>query len=82
LAEGVKAISGTDIGLAVTGIMGPTGGSENKPVGLVYVGICDSNICTAKEFRFGDDRLLNKDRTSQAALEMVRRNLLGIPYDD
>jgi nicotinamide-nucleotide amidase len=49
---------------------------------LVYIGICDSNICTAKEFHFGDDRLLNKDRTSQAALEMVRRNLLGIPYDD
>ena len=82
LAEGVKAISGTDIGLAVTGIMGPTGSTENKPIGLVYIGICDHTICTAKEFRFGDDRLLNKDRTSQAALEMLRRNLLGIPYDD
>ncbi len=82
LAEGVKAISGSDIGLSATGIMGPTGGSENKPVGLVYIGICDSNICTAKEFRFGDDRLLNKDRTSQAALEMLRKNLLGISNED
>jgi nicotinamide-nucleotide amidase len=82
LAEGVKAISGVDIGLAVTGIMGPTGGTENKPVGLVYIGICDEKLCTAKEFRFGDDRLLNKDRTAQAALEMLRRNLLGISYDD
>jgi nicotinamide-nucleotide amidase len=82
MAEGVKAISGTDIGLSVTGIMGPTGGTENKPVGMVFIGFCDTNICTAKEFRFGDDRLLNKDRTSQAALEMVRRNLLGIPNDD
>jgi nicotinamide mononucleotide (NMN) deamidase PncC len=62
--------------------MGPTGGSVNKPVGLVYIGICDENICTAREFRFGDDRLLNKERTSQAALEMLRRNLLGIPYDE
>lgn len=82
MAEGVKSISGTDIGLSVTGIMGPTGATPNKPVGLVYIGICDDKICTAKEFRFGDDRLLNKDRTSQAALEMLRRNLLGIPYDD
>lgn len=82
MAEGVRAISGTEIGLSVTGIMGPTGATHNKPVGLVYIGICDENLCTAKEFRFGDDRLLNKDRTSQAALEMLRRNLLGIPYDE
>lgn len=81
MAEGIKGVSGTDIGLSVTGIMGPTGASENKPVGLVYIGICDDNVCTAKEFHFGENRLLNKDRTSQAALEMLRRNLLGIAYD-
>lgn len=81
MAEGIRSVSGTDIGLAVTGIMGPGGATENKPVGLVYIGICDENVCTAKEFRFGDNRLLNKDRTSQAALEILRRNLLGISYD-
>jgi nicotinamide-nucleotide amidase len=82
LAEGVKAISGTDVGLSVTGIMGPTGASAGKPIGLVFIGLCNDKICTAKEFHFGDDRLLNKDRASQAALEMLRRNLLGISYDD
>jgi nicotinamide-nucleotide amidase len=82
MAEGIKSVSGSDIGLAVTGIMGPTGGSAAKPVGTVFIGICDDKICTAKEFHFGDDRLLNKDRTSQAALEMLRRNLLNISYDD
>lgn len=82
MADGVRAVSGTDIGLAATGIMGPTGATPGKPVGLVYIGVCDENICTALEFRFGDDRLLNKDRASQAALEMLRRNLLGIPYDE
>jgi len=82
LAEGVKAISGTDVGLSVTGIMGPTGATVGKPIGLVFIGLCNDKICTAKEFHFGDDRLLNKDRTSQAALEMLRRNLLGISYDD
>jgi competence/damage-inducible protein CinA-like protein len=82
MAEGVKAVSGTDIGLAVTGIMGPGGASFNKPVGLVYIGFCDSKICTAREFRFGDDRIMNKDRASQAALDMLRRSILGIAYED
>ncbi len=82
MAEGVRAVSGTDVGLAVTGIMGPTADSTNKPVGLVYIGVCDENICTARKFQFGQDRLLNKQRTSQAALELLRRHLLGIPYDE
>ena len=82
MAEGVKAVSGTDIGIAVTGILGPTGGTAEKPVGLVYIGLCDDKICTAKKYMFGDDRLLNKDRVSQAALEMLRRYLLGINLED
>ena len=82
MAEGVRAVSGTDLGLAVTGIMGPTGESEHKPIGLVYIGVCDENNCTIREFHFGDDRILNKQRTSQAALDMLRRHVLGIPYDD
>jgi len=82
MAEGVKAVSGTDIGISVTGILGPGGATFNKPVGLVYIGYCDQKICTAREFRFGDDRILNKDRTSQAALDMLRRNLLGIEYEE
>ncbi len=82
MAEGVKAVSGADIGISLTGIMGPTGATPDKPVGLVYIGICDDTLCTALKFNFGDDRLLNKDRASQAALEMIRRRLLGIPYDE
>ena len=81
MAEGVRAVSGTDIGLAVTGIMGPGGATSNKPVGLVYIGYCDSKICTAREFIFGDERIQNKDRTSQAALDMLRRKIIGIEYE-
>ncbi len=81
MAEGVKSISGTDLGLSTTGIMGPTGATEDKPVGLVYIGICDEKVCTGKEFRFGDDRILNKQRAAQAALDMLRRHLLGIGDD-
>jgi nicotinamide-nucleotide amidase len=82
MAEGVKSTSGSDIGLATTGIMGPTGATAEKPVGLVYIGYCDDKVCTAKKFNFGDDRLLNKQRTAQAALDFVRRQLLGILLDD
>ncbi|MFZ0454705.1 MAG: competence/damage-inducible protein A [Ignavibacteriaceae bacterium] len=82
MAEGVKATSGADIGLSITGILGPTGATPGKPIGLVYIGLCDEKVCTAKKFTFGEDRLVNKQRAAQAALEMVRRSLLGIPYDD
>jgi len=82
MAKGVKLISGADLGLSVTGILGPKGATSTKPVGLVIIALCDDKSCISKVFRFGDDRLLNKDRTSQAALEMVRRNILGIPYED
>lgn len=81
MADGIKAISGTDIGLSITGVLGPTGGSVEKPVGTVFIGICDQNGCTAQKFNFGDDRILNKQRATQAALDIVRKHILGIPLD-
>jgi len=82
MAEGVKSTSGSDIGIAVTGIMGPTGATTNKPIGLVYIGYCDDKVCTGMKFNFGNDRLLNKQRTTWAALNMVRKQLLGIALDE
>jgi nicotinamide-nucleotide amidase len=82
MAEGVKSTSGSDIGISVTGIMGPKGATTDKPVGLVYIGYCDDKVCTAKKHIFGNERLLNKQRTMRAALDMVRKQLLGISLDD
>jgi len=82
MAEGVKSTSGADIGLATTGIMGPTGATADKPIGLVYIGYCDDKVCTARKYNFGDDRFLNKQRTAQAALDFLRKQLLGISPDD
>lgn len=82
MAEGIKATSGADIGISLTGIMGPTGGVADKPVGTVFIGYCDDKVCTAKRFQFGEDRILNKNRATQAALEMVRRSLLGIAFEE
>lgn len=78
MAEGVRAISRTDIGVSVTGIAGPTGGTPEKPVGLVYVGLSDAAGTIVKKHFFPDERLRFKDRTSQAALELVRRRILGL----
>ncbi|PIW69883.1 MAG: competence/damage-inducible protein A [Ignavibacteriales bacterium CG12_big_fil_rev_8_21_14_0_65_30_8] len=78
MAEGVRNISKTNIGLSITGIMGPTGATTDKPVGLVYIGFCDDKTSTAKKFVFGEDRIINKHRTTQAALELIRRYILGI----
>jgi nicotinamide-nucleotide amidase len=78
MAEGVRQIAGTDIGISTTGIAGPTGGSPEKPVGLVWIGYSDKNETLAVKFNFGDDRRRVKERAAQAALELVRRRLLKI----
>lgn len=78
MAEGVRSISKTDIGVSVTGIAGPTGGTPEKPVGLVYIGLSDAAGTIVKKHNFPDERVRFKDRTSQAALELVRRRVLGL----
>jgi len=76
MAEGVKKISNTDYGLSATGIAGPTGGTEEKPVGLVYIGLAHENDSFAKKFVFGGDRQAVRERTAQAALNLVRLFML------
>jgi nicotinamide-nucleotide amidase len=75
MAGGVRRIAGTDIGLSTTGIAGPTGGTEEKPVGLVWIGFASGREIVAARHQFGGSRALIKERASQAALEMVRRKL-------
>ena len=76
LARGVRELAGTDIGLSTTGIAGPTGGTAEKPVGLVWIGYSDAGGTLALKFNFGTQRALVKQRASQAALELVRRRVL------
>ncbi len=77
MARGVRKISNAHIGISTTGIMGPTGATETKPVGLVFIGYSDENLEFAKQFNFADNRIRNKERTSQAALELLWRMLTG-----
>jgi nicotinamide-nucleotide amidase len=76
MAEGVRKLAKTDYGLSSTGIAGPTGGTPEKPVGLVYIGFaCESDSFTQK-FQFGGDRIINRERAAQAALNIVRLFLI------
>lgn len=73
MAGGIRERAGVSVGLSVTGIAGPGGATETKPVGLVYVGLDGgAGRAVTKEFRFHGDRSVIKQRSSQAALNLLR----------
>ena len=76
MAEGIRKKSGSDLGLAVTGIAGPGGGSVEKPVGLTFIAVADRERSQCEKFNFHQDRVRNKERAAQAALNLLRLNLL------
>ncbi|MDI6776624.1 MAG: competence/damage-inducible protein A [Syntrophales bacterium] len=82
MAEGVRKLGKTDLGLAVTGIAGPTGGTEEKPVGTVFIALADGKrtICHHSFYRW--DRRRIKMISSQSALMMLKRYLTGEIRDD
>ncbi|MFP3953154.1 MAG: CinA family protein [Candidatus Acetothermia bacterium] len=71
MAEGVRRNSGTSLGLSTTGIAGPTGGTPEKPVGLVFVAAATSSDVTSKRFVFDGDRLEVKQEATEQALGML-----------
>ncbi|HEY0378832.1 MAG TPA: competence/damage-inducible protein A [Pyrinomonadaceae bacterium] len=76
MAEGVRRRADTDFGLSATGIAGPTGGSEEKPVGLVYLALSDDAHTEHRKLMIPGDRHLVRWRSSQAALDLLRRRLI------
>jgi nicotinamide-nucleotide amidase len=76
MAKGVREKSGVDLGVSVTGIAGPGGGSAKKPVGLVYMAIDGPRGSQSQRYQFWGNRTEIKLRASQAALDMIRRYLL------
>jgi nicotinamide-nucleotide amidase len=73
MAEGVRDRLDADVGVATTGIAGPTGGTEEKPVGTVWLGYADDVRSRAVKQQFVEDRSLNKELFATAALDLVRR---------
>ncbi len=76
LAEGIRRRTGATIGLGITGIAGPGGGTETKPVGLVYIAVSDANKTEALERNFRGPRARVRDWAAQQALDLVRRRLM------
>lgn len=76
MAEGMRRRAGTDFGLSVTGIAGPSGGTEEKPVGLVFIALASEALTEHRKFKLPGDRQLIRWRASQAALDLLRRRLI------
>lgn len=81
MADGARTRFGADLAVATTGISGPSGGSDTKPVGLVYLALSDGRTTRVEEFVFPFDRERHRQLTSQVALEWIRRALLGLALE-
>jgi nicotinamide-nucleotide amidase len=73
LAQGIRRRIGATLGIGITGVAGPSGGSPEKPVGLVYIALADANGSRDRTLRFPGDRERIRWHASQAALDMLRR---------
>ena len=73
---GVQRITTSDCAISTTGIAGPTGGTTEKPVGLVFIGCTVKDKIEVQKFIFHKERMINKYRFAYAALNMLRQNLL------
>jgi PncC family amidohydrolase len=76
MATGVRALIGADWAVSITGVAGPSGGTPEKPVGLVYIGVAGASGTTVIENRFVGDREAIRLRSTQAALTALRQAML------
>jgi nicotinamide-nucleotide amidase len=76
LATGIRLRTGATLGLGVTGVAGPTGGTESKPVGLVHIAVSDAEKTESVERTFRGDRARIREFATQQALDLVRRRLM------
>jgi len=76
MAEGIRKRTGATLGLGVTGIAGPTGGTEYKPVGLVYFAVSDAQKTDSFNRTFRGDRDRVRQWAAHQALDLIRRKLM------
>ena len=85
MANGVRRIAHADIGVGITGIAGPSGGTPEKPVGLVYIAVADGQTCHVKRLILGhgsDERTLIRHLAASHALDMARRLIDSLPQTE
>lgn len=78
MSRGIRGLAQSDYGLAITGIAGPEGGTPEKPVGLVYLGLSDRSGNMSRELRLSGSRTMIRQRAARLALDWLRRRLEGI----
>jgi PncC family amidohydrolase len=76
MARGAREVTGARVGLSITGIAGPTGGTPEKPVGTVWMGTDVEGVVEARLLRLWGDRYEVRERAAQWTLEFLRRRLL------
>jgi nicotinamide-nucleotide amidase len=76
LAEGIRKRCKATFGIGITGVAGPAGGTEEKPVGLVYIALASEDSTQVEERKFPGDRKRVRWFATQLALDMVRRKLM------
>ncbi|NLX58875.1 MAG: competence/damage-inducible protein A [Phycisphaerae bacterium] len=81
MAEGMRSLSGADYALATTGIAGPSGGTDAKPVGLVFVALASADGTVVRRLHLPGDRDRVRHRTALAALNLLRLRLLNVPLE-
>jgi nicotinamide-nucleotide amidase len=79
MARGARERAATDFALAITGIAGPDGGTEQKPVGTVWIALASASQTVARHFNFPGDRTAIRDRSAKTAMSLLRFHLLGVP---
>jgi nicotinamide-nucleotide amidase len=79
MADGARRAAGADIGLSVTGIAGPGGGTPEKPVGLTFIALAGAAGDRVRRAQLVGDRERVRDQAANVALEMLRRGLLDLP---
>jgi nicotinamide-nucleotide amidase len=81
MARGARTRAGAEVGVGITGIAGPDGGSEEKPVGTVFIALSTPEGEVVRDYRIVATRAAVRERSAQQALDLVRRRLLGISLD-
>ncbi len=77
MCKGVRTLADADFGISVTGIAGPGGGTPDKPVGTVWIGICGKDVHKAEKFLFSGDRKQVRESTAVTALKILKEAILN-----
>jgi nicotinamide-nucleotide amidase len=81
MAAGAAKRAGVAVGVSITGVAGPDGGSPAKPVGTVFIGVHAPEGGVTRKYQFMGTRATIRERSAQTALDLVRRKLMGLPHD-